>query len=302
MSFNNTLKCWFADCLIQPVNAASRLFQKATGRREGLKHHYYMMNVFRSIASPYFVTTAYPNPLDRKKQLALKLDLSQNTQAWLYRSRGFYELEWIRSLAAGLKEAECFVDVGAHVGVFALTLAQAFPEKKVTAVEAYSKNYELLVENIRLNGLQNVEARFGAAALTDGKAAFYLNPINEGGGSLLPMTDYRTGGILLEAAAFKKRHPDFVGRVTVPTFRLDSLITQKSVVKIDVEGAEIDVLTSGENAFKKNRIDQVVIEVGTNAQAAILQWLQARGFDCSGSKISYGGSMFVALRKITQIH
>lgn len=254
------------------------------------------------MASPYFVTTAYPNPLDRKKKLALKLDLSQNTQAWLYRSRGFYELEWIRALAAGLKQADCFVDVGAHVGVFALTLAQIFPEKKVIAVEAYFKNYELLVENIRLNGLQNVEARFGAAALTDGKAPFYINPINEGGGSLLPMNEYKTGGILLEAAAFKKRHPDFVSRVEVPTFRLDSLIAQKSVVKIDVEGSETDVLTSGENAFKKGLLDMVVMEVGSESGAAVSEWLRRRNFDCKSSDISFGGSMFIALRRGSQAH
>lgn len=301
MKLGNFAKRFLADCLIQPVHVVSRLLQKATGRRHGLKHHYYLMNLFRSLGETYWVTDSYPNPLDPGKKLTLKLDLSQNTQQWLYRSRGLYELEWIRRLACGLKTADCFVDVGAHVGVFALTLAQIFPGKKVIAVEAYSKNYELLVENIRLNGLQNVEPHFGAAALTDGEAPFYLNPLNEGGGSLLPMKTFTTGGITRKSADYQNRHPDFSGSVAVPTFRLDSLIAKKSVVKIDVEGSEIDVLTSAENAFKKGFITQVVMEVGLDAQAAVLQCLQEWGFECSGDKISYGGSMFVAVKK-SHIH
>lgn len=309
MSLDNSFKTVLAECIIRPVHYASWLYNKVTGKRHGHKHHYYLMNLFRTLRNPYFVTTTCSNPLDRKKKLTWKLDLSQNTQQWLYRSRGYYELPWMRLLHLGLSECSCFVDVGAHIGVFALTLAQVWPTRRVVAIEPLPANYELLISQVHLNHLENIETVQAAVANQTGKVQFYVNPLNEGGGSLLPSECYQTGGIHLDTKQYQKEHSGFVPFHPVQTTRLDDLLTSKSVIKIDVEGSEMDVLTSAEHSFKKGWIAMVVMEVGDKATAEALDWFDSRDFDCFtlgsrqplkkngdwGSRIGYGGRMLVCL-------
>ena len=65
---------------------------------------------------------------------------------------------------------EAILDIGAHIGGFALLAAWLAPERRVLAVEASRESYELLVRNVELNGLNNVEpahlALGGQAGLT----------------------------------------------------------------------------------------------------------------------------------------
>ena len=55
-----------------------------------------------------------------------------------------------------LRPGDTVVDVGAHVGAFAISIAKAHPWVPVYAIEADRSNYRHLLRNIRINGLQNV--------------------------------------------------------------------------------------------------------------------------------------------------
>ena len=235
--------------------------------------------------------------------LNMKLDLCRNTQQWIYRSKGYYELDWIRLIREGLSEADCFVDVGAHVGVFALTVAQACPDKKVVAIEALPSNYDLLVHNLFLNGLQNVETISGAIGLDESaRARFYVNPINDGGGSLIPFEKYQTGGISFDAKEYQTKYSDFNPSQEVPIHRLEHFLKQKSIVKIDVEGSEMEVLTSAESSFNKGLVEMVIVEAGEETTGKLLKWFDEKGFDCFGKKVSYGGRIFVCLKRTSLLH
>ncbi|MDO8527443.1 MAG: FkbM family methyltransferase [Deltaproteobacteria bacterium] len=308
MMMLNSIKKMAAKILFTPVDTSTRLREKLLGQKIQTRNHYYLMKMFRLLSKQYLIDFDYPNPLDPALRLKLKLDLCQNTQQWLFRSGGSYEMAWIKKIGQGLKTADAFVDIGAHVGVFALTLAQAHPSKRVIAVEANTQNYDRLVDNIGANGLQNVKAVQGAVALQKGKARFYFNPINDGGGSLLPFEKYKTGGISLDAKTYQTQNANFIPSDEVFTYRLDDLITEKSVVKIDVEGSEMEVLTSGEGSFSRGWVQMVVIEVGNEITPEVLAWFDKKDFDCFtlenpkpiqqdgdwGSKIGYGGRMLIA--------
>lgn len=269
-----------ADALIKPVHYGSRIYEKWKGKRFGLRHHYYLMKAFRWLRSSWQVSFSYSNPLQPSLRLRWKLDLCQNTQQWLYRSRGSYELPWIRAVARGLAEAQTFLDVGAHVGVFSLTVGQAFPRKQVIAVEGLPANCLLLEENVQRNRLQNVKVLRGVVAGRRGKARFYANPINDGGGSLLPMESYRTGGIALDAGAYQRSHADFASFVEADAWALQDLVATATVLKLDAEGAELEILKAGEEVFRKGLIRMVVIEVLRETQSKLIGWFDAQGFDC----------------------
>ena len=68
------------------------------------------------------------------------------------------------------KEGEIALDVGAHVGKYALYGAKLVGDKGVViAIEASSKNYLQFLKNIKLNGFKNIIALNYAAFNCDGK-------------------------------------------------------------------------------------------------------------------------------------
>ena len=115
-----------------------------------------------------------------------------------------------------------FVDVGAHVGHWAVRLAgQA---RKVIAVEPDPATCAVLRENIALNGLGNVTV-VEAAAWDSGEMLRLEDPLGR------------------ERSGTNRTLPDDAG--TVRGRRLDDILAGEdeiSLVKIDTEGADLHVL------------------------------------------------------------
>jgi FkbM family methyltransferase len=236
------------------------------------------MRLFRAVARRFPVVMTAPNPVARGQMLSLCLDLCQNHEIYL-RGRGRYEAEWIRLIAAGMADAERFVDVGANVGAYSLSIAQAFPDRQVIAVEPLPAAAEALARGSELNGLRNVRIVRGVVAEQAGPTVFHVNPLSDGGGSLAPFSAYRTGDVAVDAAAYRRSHPEFAGTLTVDAVPLDALLDVRSVVKIDVEGAEEAVLRSGRCSFAKGLIDVLVVEVQTDTFAPVVRLLDEMDFD-----------------------
>ncbi len=144
---------------------------------------------------------------------------------------GDYSGAEIEKLIELCRNASLFIDVGANIGLISLAVAHACPHVQVIAFEPdadiaarFSKNLLLnpnLAERIRL-----VEA---AVAAYDGVAQSQ------------PSGDARNLGV--GRLAIHAKQP---GTRTVPAIRLDSFVEKTGrlpdVVKIDVEGFELDVL------------------------------------------------------------
>ncbi|MEM4035811.1 MAG: FkbM family methyltransferase [Fervidicoccaceae archaeon] len=120
-----------------------------------------------------------------------------------------------------------FVDVGAHVGKYTVPVAKIVgDEGLVVAVEPHPENYETLVENIELNGLSNVVALNIAAWSGEGALKLF---IGDSGGHHSLKVNRGLGSVEVRARAL-----DDV---------LDELgVERVDCVKIDVEGAELEVL------------------------------------------------------------
>jgi FkbM family methyltransferase len=115
------------------------------------------------------------------------------------------------------------VDAGAHVGLF--TLLASAHARQVVAIEAHPDNYELLEDSIEGNQRGNVVAQHSALWSTNGTTSFVEGPATS------------AGSVLGEGGR----------RISVPSVTLDSVIASTGPVdllKLDVEGAEFDVLDS----------------------------------------------------------
>jgi FkbM family methyltransferase len=142
---------------------------------------------------------------------------------------GNYEINTIALLKKILKPGDTFLDVGGHVGQYALEAAQIVGSSgKVISIEPNPRTFSYLLKNIRLNGFGTIIPILGAASNSIGLVGMQLPPDNNWGTS---------------------REAPNVENIEYYTIaiRLDELlhqlnVTKIDVMKIDVEGAELKVL------------------------------------------------------------
>jgi FkbM family methyltransferase len=137
------------------------------------------------------------------------------------------------------RPGDVFLDVGANVGWYSLNVGRAVgPAGLVLAVEPDQDNFAVLKENIRLNHLSNVIALNFAAWDRDGELDLIL-------------AETCTGHTVKREWASSARPWSWFSErpvtVKVPARRLDDVLQKQNLtridwVKIDVEGAEVEVL------------------------------------------------------------
>lgn len=145
-----------------------------------------------------------------------------------YEGGKVYEGPVTEALLRTVAGARCFVDVGANVGWYACVAAKHMPnDATVYAFEMDSFNYDLLVENVRLNGCTGIRCIHAAVAGRVGTVRYKRQ-------CAAPSTMHR---IVPESSA---------DLVVVEAITLDRFFEcgriKPDVIKIDVEGAEAMVL------------------------------------------------------------
>lgn len=276
----SALRLWVGIAVITLLEYVWRVAELHFRRPLPRRRHYIAMRLFRTFGHSFPVTLTYPNPLvPGGARLSICLDLCQNHEIYV-RAKGRYEIEWLRLIAGAMQDADGFIDVGANVGIYALTIAQAFPEKRVVAVEPVPDNYARLARGVELNRLSHVTTLRAAISDAGGPATFHVSPIHDGGGSLVPLVSYQTGDISVDAAQYRKRHPSFQPTFEVDVISLDSLVETKSVIKIDVEGGEGMVLRSAERVLRKGLVDLMVVEVQVETFGDVVRLLDQSDFEC----------------------
>jgi FkbM family methyltransferase len=155
------------------------------------------------------------------------------------------------------KERDNFIDVGAHIGRYSIMAAKRIGSVgRVIAIEAHPETFELLKKNIELNGLHNVTTVNAVATSQRGKVKLYLAGQDSG------FTVYNT--IMVNRA---KPTENFL---EVEANTLDNILNEYSVhrvnyLKIDVEGAELEVLKGAVNTLSSNKDLTLLIEVHGDA-------------------------------------
>jgi len=171
-----------------------------------------------------------------------------------------------------IEKDDVVVDVGAHVGAF--TLMSARRARLVVAVEPYPPNVKLLLANMRINRLENVIAVDAALGSYDGEAELYI----------------ATKTALHTISANRKRldgaiSPIYDRRLKVKLRTLDSVVEELGIkkvsfIKVDVEGAELDVLKGMSNTLRNSR--KLKVAVATyhlpGETKMVRDFLRSRGF------------------------
>ncbi|RTL33810.1 MAG: FkbM family methyltransferase [Burkholderiales bacterium] len=196
------------------------------------------------------------------------------------RLRGSYEPN-LQVLAGALLRANpgpgLVLDIGANLGSFTVPMARAFAALRFHSFEVQPPIYYQLCANVLLNGLGNVSAHpFGlaqGASVIEVALPDYADEINIGSFSLDPaMRQGVRGG-------------EFHGEtVKVKVVNLDSLfLEQVRLVKIDVEGLELEVLQGAAGTLLRSGFPPIIYEAWAfdwyrEKKARIEAFLQGLGY------------------------
>ncbi len=170
---------------------------------------------------------------------------------------GWYEPQETRILARVLAPGAVFVDVGANWGYFSLVAGGIVGAAgRVVALEPEPRLFASLVSNVAMNVLNAVTARQTAAAAGTGQMAFAA-------------FDADSDNWGTSHAVFDTARADF----QCATAALDELLDREGVgrvdlVKIDVEGGELDVLDGMRAGLAAGRYRYVVLECHPEALAS----------------------------------
>ena len=163
---------------------------------------------------------------------------------------GNYEGETLRLWYEISKEVNGLIlDIGAFSGIYSLVAASANKQSSIVAFEPHPNNFDLLCKNIQINGFSNITLENLAISNKTGKVVFY----NDGGRSNVP-----SGFTLINHRHVDPESSTISCATTSFKEYLESNHKEQilSLVKLDIERAELIVLRDGIEKIQK---DQTII-------------------------------------------
>ena len=165
------------------------------------------------------------------------LDLSDRGLCWPLFLRGVYEDFSTRVFKDMVRADMVVVDVGAGIGYYTLLAADLVGGKgTVYAFEPNPYNYALLVKNVEANECNNVVCLPKAISKKVGFTKLFLSSVNRGDHRIYDSRDGREY-ITVEVTSLDAFFEDDLRRI--------------DVIKMDVQGAEMEVLQGMSNLLSK---------------------------------------------------
>jgi FkbM family methyltransferase len=186
-----------------------------------------------------------------------------------------HDLADLRFLWNNLKSGMVFLDIGAHHGIYSIVAAKRLgPNGTVVAFEPSLPEFHRLRLHVRMNRMRLVRVESVAiGAATSARKFFQVVDGDSTRGGLQPPASH-----------------DHVTETSVETVRLDEYVSQFpldriDIVKLDVEGGELEVLQGASNVLTKLRptficevLDAAAQAWGYEAREIILKF-QSYDFD-----------------------
>jgi FkbM family methyltransferase len=239
---------------------------------------HYAIAIYRRVCTEQSIVTSY----DRDLQIAVRL--TSLLEANLYflgidgKDRGEFLL-----FKRMIKPDFVVLDVGGNIGQTALIAAKRATHGSVYVFEPSSNNYERLISNINLNQFKNVNTIHAAVSNQIEPLKIYKpRTYNSGAISAYPDVDWEADVEI------------------VPCVRLDDYkFSRVDVIKLDVEGAELDVLEGAKTLIHQLRphvLMEVTVSILNRAQRSvdeIFQFWKEMGY-CIFLIDKYGNTRAIA--------
>jgi len=190
------------------------------------------------------------------------------------------------------ESTKSFIDIGAHVGIFTLYAANRIPKGQVHSFEPLNHHFEKLENNVNINKYDNVQLNnvllMGTSRteeLVTPSGDDTQNPHMQGSGSS------SVYGFENEKGTTKHQ----VKSTTLDQYVDTNSIERVDVIKIDVEGAELDVLQGALHTIDRYRplvlmeLDSGILERAGRTVKDVLRFWRDHGY--SVQRIEFDGSL-----------
>ena len=141
------------------------------------------------------------------------------------------------------------IDIGANIGISSIYFKKKYPDVKLIAIEASPINYQMLLENMKANKIE-IETINCFVSNINGLTKFHHN-LTKPGASF--------------GEGFKLQGSNLTQEFIVKTKKLSDLITgyEGIVLKIDVEGAEYEILEDLSSSENISEVIEIIVEIST---------------------------------------
>jgi FkbM family methyltransferase len=183
------------------------------------------------------------------------------------------------------RAGDVFYDIGANVGIFTLYAGRRVRPGLVYAFEPHIGNAVSLLDNVRENELQDV-VRVFSCALSDRPGFFEFAYGDFRAGTSFSQLGERAAE---ETGAGTAQSPELKFATTIDTLIEDGTIRSPDLVKIDVDGQELEILRGMERLLRGDRPPRAIqVEVNVEEKQALTGYLAECGFDLAERHHSVG--------------
>lgn len=159
---------------------------------------------------------------------------------------GVYEYHTIEKIKSLLGESSVFFDVGANLGAICLPIAKAV-SADIHVFEPSKLIFGYLANNVQKNNLKNITLNNNAVHSCDGKEITFFEVEHKHGGSSL-------------AATYNNQPNYLVKTISLDAYCERNDIPSIDVLKIDVQGFEVEVLKGCKRLLNNKCIRNILFE------------------------------------------
>ena len=171
---------------------------------------------------------------------------------------GTYEKGTLAVMKNLLSDGDIFVDAGANIGLMSIYASRLVGSSgRVFAFEPHPETAEILEENIRLNGCKNISVSRQAVGKEPGRAKIYNRwDSPRGRASLIPPGDS------------SESHEVSVTTLSEYLISHQKDIREISMVKLDIEGYELEALMGAGRLLEKENAPMLIVECSEKRENA----------------------------------
>jgi FkbM family methyltransferase len=163
--------------------------------------------------------------------------------------KGRYDPQVLWYMEALLSQGDVFLDVGANFGLFTVIAARLVGAKgRVHSFEPLQEAYQYLKKNVHLNSLENVAINAVAIGASASTAELYR------------FRDLPIGHTSLSPLGRSNWHSFTCDVVSLDVYVMKSHVRRVSMIKIDVEGSEMNVLLGARRLLERDG-PAVILEI-----------------------------------------
>lgn len=207
-----------------------------------------LRKIYQSIIYKIYILAGKEEILIKPQNINLLIEIRDPIEREMFFNLS-YEEEQVATLVEFSKkiEQDYFLDIGSNCGYYALFIAKTFPNTHVLAFEPIKKTYDKLIKNIHLNNLNKQIQTFNFG-LSDTNDEVQMRTLIKKGFA-------QSGGFTVndKNRELKKNETLLKANLKIGD-EIIKYINKKLLIKIDVEGHEINTLSGLKHLIKNNKI------------------------------------------------